>query len=188
VDLQIVEEGREALESYCSIPMAYTTASRLRPEDLLAGRWVELEMRPRFKDYDADPEERMSAMPSRFDLTNWTVLTALLVGKRVGGAIVVMDTAGFDMLEGRQDLAVLADIRIHPEWQGQGIGRALVQRAVSWSKDRGCKELKVETQDINVVACRFYWAVGFRLAEVHPNAYPPHLDEVQLIWRMPLTG
>ena len=51
---------------------------------------------------------------------------------------------------------------------------------------KGMQEMKVETQDINVAACRFYAAMGFRLTVIVPEAYVG-LDETMLIGR-PFIG
>jgi ribosomal protein S18 acetylase RimI-like enzyme len=41
------------------------------------------------------------------------------------GAVVVLKTPSLTMLEGRDDLAMLWDIRVSPEARGQGVGTAL---------------------------------------------------------------
>jgi hypothetical protein len=40
----------------------------------------------------------------------------------------------------------------------------------------------VETQNVNVGACRFYVAQGCSLGSAHRYAYENHPDEVQLLW------
>jgi len=40
----------------------------------------------------------------------------------------------------------------------------------------------VETQNINVSACRLYASQGFELRTVNRNAYPTLPDEIQLLW------
>jgi hypothetical protein len=42
--------------------------------------------------------------------------------------------------------------------------------------------LKVETQQINVPACRFYAARGFVLRAVNESAYDGLPEEFQLLW------
>jgi hypothetical protein len=44
----------------------------------------------------------------------------------------------------------------------------------------------VETQNINVPACRFYAAQGCELRGIHPNTYPELPHEVQLLWYLDL--
>ena len=83
--------------------------------------------------------------------------------------------------EVRDGLAVLWDIRVALDRRGGGIGSKLFGRAVEWAQSRGCNELKIETQNVNVGACRFYAAQGCELRAIHPNAYPELPDEVQLL-------
>jgi ribosomal protein S18 acetylase RimI-like enzyme len=46
---------------------------------------------------------------------------------------------------------------------------------------------RVETQQINVPACRFYQRHGFVLETVRPDVYPGLPEEVQLRWAKPLV-
>jgi GNAT superfamily N-acetyltransferase len=73
------------------------------------------------------------------------------------------------------------DLRVLPELRGGGIGSALITAAEQWARSRRCTELKVETQNINVQACRFYEKNGFALRAIEPTAYPG-LDEIQMLW------
>lgn len=107
---------------------------------------------------------------------------------RAGGALVAVATPGVDMLEGRDDLAVLWDLRVAPAWRGRGLAMALVGATQAWARRAGCSELKIETQNNNPAACRLYARAGPRLAVARPGAYPELPDEVQLIWRMRLAG
>jgi GNAT superfamily N-acetyltransferase len=86
------------------------------------------------------------------------------------------------MLEGRSDLTVLWDIRVSPDVRGTGIGSRLVQSSEAWAISKGCRQLKVETQNINVPACAFYQAQGFILKAVDRFAYPELPGEIQLLW------
>ena len=101
---------------------------------------------------------------------------------RVGGAVVAWRTPDVHMLEGRDELAVLWDVRVRPERRREGVGSALFQTAVDWAKAKKCRWLKVETQNINVPACRLYARQGCELRAIHRDAYPELPDEVQLLW------
>lgn len=140
---------------------------------------------PHVKDYDSITEGP-GTWSRQFDVSRWGFLTARLGGTRhgalVGGAVVAFGSPDVTMLEGRQDLAVLWDIRVAPELRGTGIGRALFEAAERWALARGCRELKIETQNVNVRACRFYERRGCVLRGVNPRAYPHLPDEVQLLW------
>jgi GNAT superfamily N-acetyltransferase len=86
------------------------------------------------------------------------------------------------MLEGRRDLSVLWDIRVAPDARGKGVGSALFQRVEAWGQANGCRQLKVETQNINVRACALYARNGCELRAVHHGAYPELPEEIQLLW------
>jgi GNAT superfamily N-acetyltransferase len=188
--LAIRREDATALRDYGRVPIAFTVESRLRIDGIAAGanlvaKPVET---PFVKDYDAIRGEGPAHWAGRFDLANWMVLSAFLGYRRVGGAVVAWNTERVDMLEGRTDLACLWDLRVHPDLRGRGIGTALLGEAVRWSRERACRVLKVETQDINVPACRFYAARGFRLRSVRPGAYPELPEETMLLWYLALPG
>ncbi len=137
---------------------------------------------PWTKDYDAIEGEGPTRWASRFDVRNWGLITAHEGGRRVGGAVVAFDTAGFSMLEGRGDLAVLWDIRVRPAARSSGTGSLLFRAVEGWARDRGCRTLKVETQNTNVPACRFYRRMGCTLGAIDRFAYTGLPDEVRLMW------
>lgn len=137
---------------------------------------------PWTKDYDAIKGEAPTRWAKRFDVTNWGLIAAHDGERRVGGAVVAFNTSGVDMLEGRSDLAVLWDIRLRPEARSAGIGTMLFRGAETWARDRGCRTLKIETQNINVASCRFYRRMGCHLGAIDRFAYPELPGEVQLLW------
>jgi GNAT superfamily N-acetyltransferase len=137
---------------------------------------------PFVKDYDALPGNRPVDWLRRFDVARWGVLVARRGGRVVGGAVLAFDTPGMTMLDGRSDLAVLWDLRVEPGARGQGVGTALFEAAEHWARARSCRRLKVETQNVNVPACRFYAARGCTLGAIHRFAYAELPGEVQLLW------
>jgi GNAT superfamily N-acetyltransferase len=100
----------------------------------------------------------------------------------VGGAAIVVDAREISMPEARRELAMLWDIRVAPEGRGNGIGSALVVAAQTWAAARGCRQLAVETQNVNVPACMFYLHHGFELGSIQRFAYPALPEEVKLLW------
>jgi hypothetical protein len=52
----------------------------------------------------------------------------------------------------------------------------------TWAQLHGCRQLKIETQDTNARACRFYERQGCRLETIHRAAYPELPEEIQLLW------
>ena len=137
---------------------------------------------PYVKDYDALDGEGPTRWARRFDITNWGLIAAHDGGRRVGGAVIAFDTPDVYMLNGRRDLAVLWDLRVEPVARGAGVGSALFASVEQWARDRSCRQLKVETQNVNVGACRFYAGMGCTLGAISRFAYPDLPDEVQLLW------
>jgi GNAT superfamily N-acetyltransferase len=142
---------------------------------------------PYVKDYDTAGGEHPAQWAARFDVSNWGLIGAHSHGGRVGGAVIAFNTQGVNMLEGRTDLAVLWDIRVSPEARGRGVGFALFRAVEAWAAARGCLQLKIETQNINVPACRFYARQGCVLGAINRFAYRELPDEVQLLWYKTLT-
>jgi GNAT superfamily N-acetyltransferase len=128
----------------------------------------------------------------QFDVSNWGFLVVFDGDKPLAGATIAYNTDNVHMLEGRSDLAVLWDIRVHPDYAGQGIGSMLFNHAVEWARRKGCTQLKIETQNVNVPACRFYTKQGCHLGQIHryayraPWAHPRVRNEVMLIWYLDL--
>jgi predicted ATPase/GNAT superfamily N-acetyltransferase len=176
------------LADYAAIPIAFSVTSRMSAKAHGEGAFVLTEepVEPGFiKDYDAIGE-RPHDWAGRFDTSRWRMWLARVDGVAAGGATVAFGDAGLDMLEGRSDLAVLWDIRVAPPFRGRGIGRALFHEVEGWAGAQGCTEVKVETQNINVSACRFYAALGCELRIVRAEAYPSCPGEVQFLWYKPL--
>jgi len=137
---------------------------------------------PYVKDYDSIGGNRPSDWSKRFDMTNWAFLSAWIDDRRAGGAVIAFKTKGLDMLERREDLAVIWDLRVAPDLRGRGLGFALFAAVEKWAKAQGCQQLKVETQNVNVAACRFYARQGFSLGGIYRFAYPSLPQEIQLMW------
>ena len=180
------------LEEYAGIPIAFEVSRVFDITDqrnglggfVLAERILDV---PYVKDYDAIDGENPAQWPSRFDMSNWGLFAGRVEGRLVGGAVVAFNTPSLSLLEGRTDVAILWDIRVSPEARGQGLGSALFRPAEAWARTRGCKQLLVETQNINVPACKFYARQGCVLAAVNRFAYPELPGESQLLWHKDLT-
>jgi len=191
VDCEIVEEPVSALEEYGQIPITYDVRSvfDVRVVDSGLGGFSLVERtleEPYTKDYDALRDGGPAQWAAKWDLSQWGVISAVAAGQRVGGCVLACKTNGLDLLEGKHDIAVLWDLRVDPDHRGSGIGTRLVAAATEWAKKRACRLLKVETQNVNVPACRFYAARGFVLGRVDCFAYAELPDEVQLIWHKTL--
>ena len=182
-DLSVVRRPavRKWLKLYGEIDIGFEAASRLSMPSLLQGEFDEIPIEPRWKDYDDSIPDRPASLPLHWDTSNWVVLLAIENNATVGGAIVARDTPGFNLLLGRSDVALIVDLRVCLEQRGRGVGRKLFEDALRWARSQGCTQLRVETQDTNVAACRFYKAMGCSLESAEENAYHG-LDDVKLIW------
>jgi GNAT superfamily N-acetyltransferase len=180
------ESITEQLAEYASIPIAFEVSQVLDVDVQENGRILlserSVDIAPYVKDYDAIQCEGPSQWATRFDVSNWRLFSACSEGRRVGGAAVAYNAPGLDMLEGRTDLAVLWDIRVASALRGLGVGSALFRAVEAWATMKGCRRLKVETQNINVPACTFYVRQGCVLEAVRRGVYPGLPDEIQLLW------
>ena len=84
--------------------------------------------------------------------------------------------------------AFIEDICVSASYRGNGIGMALIQKAVQWAKEKGLCGLALETQDNNLLACRFYAKNRLVLGAVNTMLYKnfekPWSDETAIFWYM----
>ena len=186
--MEISQIFADQLDLYASIPMKYCVASVLKIEPLhegLGGLSMTEERlgTPYLKDYDAS--ETPLRWSKQFDISQWGIFLLQKDNLPVAGAAVARNTPLVNMLENRKDLAVLWDIRVHPDWQRKGLGTRIFRHAASWAKQLGCTQMKIETQNVNVPACRFYARQGCILGGINRFGYagcPSVAHEAMLLW------
>jgi len=192
--IEIREISPDQLNVYAIVPISFTVTSILQIELLQNGlggillKEKPIEF-PYLKDYDDSPEGGPLDWPSHFVITNWGFFLATDHLKPIAAAAIAFNTNGVNMLEERDDLSVLWVIRVRPENRGSGIGRALFTRACEWSANHGCRQMKIETQNINTRACHFYRNMGCNLGGIHRYAYlrdPKIAHEIMLNWYIDL--
>ncbi len=190
-DLRVEVEPINCVHEYATIPISFIVTSVLKvsaqneglggfvlEETELATPWI--------KDYDAIEGEGPTRWSKRFDISNWGLLAAYRDGERVGGAVIAFKTPGVRMLDDAET-AVLWDLRVRPTERSRGVGSALFTAAEEWCRQRDYRKLKIETQSINVPACRFYAHMGCALGAIDRYAYGDLSGEVQLVWFKELT-
>ena len=185
------QEPLSALSDYASVPIAFTTTTVLKVEWIANGlggvRMVEAPLdQPLTKDFDED--EPVTHWRRSGNISHWGIFAAFSDEHRVGGAVVAHNSPGIHMLEGREDLAVLWDLRVHPSVRRSGVGTRLLDRAIQCARASGCSFLKVESQNTNPAACRFYAKRGLHLGGLRRGVYPEYPDEVQLLWYLDLRS
>lgn len=195
MDIQIRETCSDSLPEYAQIPIRFAVESVFEVEPVDGGlhglRLTEKTVEPYLKDYDtlANGENAPPSWPKRFDTTKWGVFHAFENERAVAGAVVAVPTVGLGLLEGQNNTAALWDIRVCPEKRGRGIGSFLLSHAVEWCRKKDFGKLKIETQNINVPACRFYAKHGAVLGAIDKHGYagsPEVEHEVLLIWYLEL--
>lgn len=190
MEINVRENPTLSLEEYEAIPISFRVERVLRsespPENLIGFIFSEQQLdAPYIKDYDL-PGNRPVDWANQWDISKWGIFTAEDRGRLVGGAVVAWDTPEIFQLQGRRDICALWDIRVAPSARGRGVGAALFKAAADWGRARGAVGMRIETQTINVPACRFYAAQGCTLSAVDVDAYPELPDETQLIWYLKL--
>lgn len=191
MDVRIEPIGRRLFPAYDRISMAFRVCSEYRPVRPSAsgmGLWLEeVPVKPYTKDLGI--YEKAVDYEKQFDIRHFAVFMAFAGNIPVAGMTLAARVPGMDMLEGRQDLCVLWDLRVDEACRGRGLGRALFSRAVEWAREQELREIKIECQNNNVRACRFYQKQGAVLSAMDTRAYTGDetiQSEIKLIWRYTL--
>jgi GNAT superfamily N-acetyltransferase len=93
------------------------------------------------------------------------ILVATLDGEIVG-CLQLLDSRA----EGEVELAILA---VGEQHQGQGIGTALVERAIAEARSEGLRTMRVGTSSADIANLRFYQRRGFRMLSIERDAFTP---------------
>lgn len=187
--IRYLEAGPECGEVYDRIEMKAKISQIYQVEfrDLEGIAFHKVPVTPCEKDFAQ--WERFSLWEQQFDLSNWHFFLALDGERPVGGAVLCHHTPGMQMLEGREDLGVLWDLRVEGSCQRQGIGSRLFQMATQKAKELGLSQMKIECQNNNLPAVDFYLRQGAHLGAVNRYAYwEDGLEqEVQLLMYLDLV-
>lgn len=192
--IEIRRVGPESLDEYGRIPILFRVESILQLEESDGGfdglgLHEEPVAEPYIKDYGERDKGGAPDWAREFDVSHWYFLIAYDGEKAVGGVAVAHRSAELQLLGGRDDLAAVWDIRVDPDYSGQGIGTRLFSGAVEWARAQGYSQLVVETQNTNVPACRFYARQGCHLGSIQRHAYrndPDCAHEAMLLWYLDL--
>lgn len=79
---------------------------------------------------------------------------------------------------------LIEDIAVGTAYRKNGVGTALINRAMEWAKVNNMCGLMLETQDINVSACNFYAKNNFVIGAVDTMLYSnfPSANEIAIFW------
>ena len=185
--IEYKEISIDKLEEYGNIPFYYDTNQKYELKKIkngLGGILLELKDVP---EYHKDFGTRTERWKELFDLSNWKFYAAYNANNEmVAGCTLATKTSNCNMLEGRNDLAVLWDIRVSDKYKHQGIGQHLFDIAKEYAREQGFKQLKVECQNTNPAAVRFYHKQGMKLCSINEYAYSDCPNETQLLWYLDL--
>jgi len=81
--------------------------------------------------------------------------------------------------------AYIEDIRVGCNFRRKGTGIKLINKAEEWARNGGMQGIMLETQDVNVPACKLYEKTGFILGGVDKKLYgaiEKYSHETALFW------
>lgn len=155
---------------YASVPMHISGDSiyRLkRPNPFTLALKKEARAAFSFEVSDENPESWKSFIA----LDNFRMVGICHGQTSVAAMSLVHDNPSVRMLDGRKDMLLVWDLRVHPDHKGKGYGRALIEYAIREAETLGVNHLRIETQNTNPNAVDFYHAMGFELAQIREHAY-----------------
>ena len=158
--MEIVKIDQQNLKDINKANQPFEIIGRIRPA-FADGLWTyteELYERTYMKVYPCDTCDYAVYI----DNPDKTIFLAYSGSECIGQIILKRDWNGYSFIE---------DICVAKSARGQGIGSALIQKAIEWAKNSGLKGLALETQDDNLLACRFYAKCGFIIGAVNTMLY-----------------
>jgi ribosomal-protein-alanine N-acetyltransferase len=77
-------------------------------------------------------------------------------------------------------------LAVHPEYQGQGLGQALLYSLLKTASDRGLERATLEVRASNLGAISLYQKFGFKTAGKRPRYYKDNDEDALILWRSDL--
>ena len=191
MSFEIKRVGTEMLPTYAGIPESFRVESVLRaaPVDRgLGGLALERrEVKPYVKWAEQhDEASGPTGWPEKYEVDNWGIFMAFEGQEPLGGIAIGADApGGLRSAFEEDDVAVVWDVRVHPEARRRGIATELFMRGADWARENGFRRLKLEVTSANLPMCLFCIKAGCELAAVHRYGYetvPEASDEAMLIW------
>lgn len=95
------------------------------------------------------------------------VCALALIGERIAGTIIAVGfrSGGGSPWYREPHVARAHQFAVEPEFQGQGVGSALMQWAETWARQHGYRELAVDTAEPAEHLANFYVRRGYRFIE-----------------------
>lgn len=96
------------------------------------------------------------------DNINKAIFFACIDNKCIGQIILRKNWNNYCFIE---------DISVAKNYRRNGIGKVLIDKAQNWANSNGLAGLMLETQNNNLIACRFYLKQGFEIGSVDKLLY-----------------
>ncbi len=85
------------------------------------------------------------------------------------------------------EVMAIHTLGVSPKVQGQGVGKAMVLKAVEIAKAKGCKSMRLDVIDTNPAACVFYERLGFKRLGDFVLDYPGAVCTTFTLCELPLV-
>ena len=95
----------------------------------------------------------------------------LRVGYGCVGVQAGSELAGYAIFNTGAGESHLLNLCVHPQWQRRGLGRLLLEHAISTTRAVGCETMILEVRPSNPGAAEMYRARGFQLIGRRPAYY-----------------
>ena len=97
-------------------------------------------------------------------------------------------TVGMMVLEAAETHLTIFSLAVLPAWQGQGVGKWLIQSAEAKAGERGLPTLRLYTSDRMTRNIAIYLQAGFHETGRRPNPYRPGWVMVDMAKPLPMAG
>jgi [ribosomal protein S18]-alanine N-acetyltransferase len=75
------------------------------------------------------------------------------------------------------------NLAVRPDFQGRGLGTALLRHVLECGATRGADRATLEVRRSNAPARRLYERLGFEVAATRPNYYVSPPEDALILWR-----
>ena len=80
----------------------------------------------------------------------------------------------------------ITNVAVDPDYQGQGLGRRLMNELTSRVKALGVDSMTLEVRPSNTVAINLYTSLGFRSVGQRPKYYTNPVEAAEIMWNTQL--
>lgn len=80
----------------------------------------------------------------------------------------------------------ITNVAVDPDYQGQGLGRRLMNELTSRVKALGVDSMTLEVRPSNTVALNLYTSLGFRSVGQRPKYYTNPVEAAEIMWNTKL--